>query len=80
MIHRVTGPQASVIGSTDTKMRPLVLATELNTTVDQREQGMVPADTDIAAGVPLGAALARDNVAGNDLFAAENLDSQALTA
>jgi hypothetical protein len=41
---------------------------------------MVAADTDIAARVPLGAALARDNVAGNNLFAAENLDSQALTA
>jgi hypothetical protein len=49
-------------------------------TIDQREQGMIPADTDIAASVPLGAALARDNVASNDLFAAENLDSQALAA
>jgi len=41
---------------------------------------MVPPDSDIPAGVPFGAALTRDDVAGDDLFAAENLDPQALTA
>ena len=41
---------------------------------------MVAANADVAAGMPLGAALARDNVAGDDVFAAENLDSQPLAA
>src|ERR1019366_8854111 len=53
---------------------------ELNATVDQREQRVVPAQTDIAARMPFGAALARDNVAGDDFLAAKNLDSEALTA
>jgi hypothetical protein len=76
MIHRIYWAAASVVGSTDTNTRPLVLATELNATVDQRKQGVVPADADIAAGMPFGAALARDDVAGDDFLAAENLDSQ----
>jgi hypothetical protein len=40
---------------------------------------VVPAKANVAPSVPLGAALTRDNVAGNDLLAAENLDAQALT-
>ena len=40
---------------------------------------MVFADTDIATGVPFGAALARDDVSGKHLFAAENLQAQSLT-
>ena len=39
---------------------------ERNATIDFGEQGVVLADTDIVAGVPLGAALAHDNVAGHD--------------
>ncbi len=31
--------------------------------VDQREQGVVPADADVRARVPLGAALAHDDIA-----------------
>ena len=33
---------------------------ELNLSIDEREQGVILAQTDIAAGMPLGAALARD--------------------
>src|SRR6202521_5487859 len=46
---------------------------ELHMTVHQREQGVIPPQADIAAGMPLGAALARQDVAGHDGFAAENL-------
>src|SRR5215213_2365470 len=53
---------------------------ERHATIDLGEQGVVLADTDILAGVPLGAALAHDNVAATTGFAAEQLDTQALTA
>src|SRR5580704_3385846 len=51
---------------------------ELNVTSHEREQGVIAAQADIAAGMPLGAALARQNVARDDALAAENLDSKAL--
>src|SRR5580658_1838986 len=57
----------------------LGFGTKLDPTVDQREQGMVAADTHIAAGMPLGAALARNNLAGGHFFAAKNLNSEPLT-
>ena len=53
---------------------------ELDATIGRGEQGVVLADTDIAAGMPLGAALARQNVAGDDDLAAKQLHAQALTA
>ncbi len=45
---------------------------------DQREQGVVLAQADIGAGMNLGAALTDDDVAGENMFAAELL--AALTA
>ena len=42
------------------------------------EQGVVAADADILAGIHLGAALADDDVARQDLLAAEALHAQAL--
>ena len=45
-------------------MRPLALVLNVNATVDLGEQGVVLADADIMAGMPLGTALAHDNVAG----------------
>ena len=54
------------------------LRTELHATVDEREQRVILAQADIAAGMPFGAALARQDVAGDHVLAAENLDSQAL--
>src|SRR5207237_1733612 len=42
------------------------------------EQGVVRADADIDAGMELGAALANDDVAGDDCFRAELLDAEAL--
>src|ERR1043165_4079679 len=53
---------------------------ERNATVDLGEERVVLADTHILAGVPLGAALAHDNVAGRTGFAAKQLDAEALTA
>src|SRR4051794_36259821 len=52
---------------------------ELDATVTQCEQRMILAKPDIAAGVPLGAALARDDVAGDHGLTAENLHAQPLT-
>src|SRR5262249_2062412 len=53
--------------------------TELNVTVDEGEQRVVLAKADVLARMPLGAALARQNVAGQHLLAAENLQPEALT-
>src|SRR5262249_15678417 len=57
----------------------LGFGTELDATVDQREQAMVLGQADIGARVPLGAALARDDVAGKHVLAAENLQAEPLT-
>ncbi len=62
---------ASAIGSTDTKVRPLALALELDVTFDLGEQSMVSAHADIKAGMPGGAALTRNDVAGNHALAAD---------
>src|SRR5262245_3255978 len=51
---------------------------EFHATIGEREQRVVLADTDVAAGMPLGAALARENIAGDDALAAEQLDAEAL--
>ena len=47
-------------------------------TFDLGEQSMVGAHADIKAGMPGGAALTRDNVAGNHALAAIGLDPEAL--
>src|SRR5262252_6549865 len=57
----------------------LGFGTELDATVDQREQGMVLGQAYIGARVPLGAALACDDVAGEHVLAAENLQAEPLT-
>src|ERR1700730_8797393 len=51
---------------------------ELDVTVHEGEQGVIPAQPDIAARMPLGAALARQNVARDDALTAENLEPEAL--
>src|ERR1041385_7056921 len=51
---------------------------ERDATIDLGEEGVVLADPDILAGMPLGAALARDDVAGQTGFAANHLDAEAL--
>src|SRR5689334_6705338 len=56
----------------------LGFGTELNVTVDQREQGVVLAKADIRARVPLGAALTRNNVACDGVLTAEQLQAQPL--
>jgi hypothetical protein len=51
---------------------------ERDATLDLGEQGVVRAHADIKAGMPGGAALTRNDVAGNDDFPAERLDTEAL--
>src|SRR5258707_15030832 len=51
---------------------------ELDMAFDLGEQSMIGAYADIKAGVPGGAALTRDDVAGNHVFAAVGLDSEPL--
>ena len=50
---------------------------ELHTTVNLGEQRMVTADADIFAGVHAGAALAHDDAACGNQFAAETFDAEA---
>src|SRR3979409_722979 len=52
--------------------------TKLDAAFDLGEQGMVGADANIKAGMPCGAALTRNDVAGNHVLAAIDLDSEAL--
>jgi hypothetical protein len=50
---------------------------ELNLSVYEREQSVIRADSDVAAGMPRGAALARQDVAGHDDLAARFLQAKA---
>src|ERR1700761_385512 len=52
--------------------------TKLDMAFDLGEQSMVGAHADIKAGVPGGAALTRNDVAGNDVLPAKCLDPEAL--
>src|SRR5258707_2581970 len=54
------------------------LCTKHDMAFDLGEQSMIGAHADIKAGMPGGAALARDDVAGNHMLAAVGLDSEAL--
>jgi hypothetical protein len=56
----------------------LGFGTELNAAVSECEQGVVLAKADIRARMPFGPALARNNVAGDTLLPAEQLDAEAL--
>src|SRR5271166_3464600 len=51
-------------------------ALERHVAVDERKDRVVAAEADIGAGLHLGAALAHDDVAGNDGFAAELLHAE----
>jgi len=55
-----------------------VLVLELHEPVDQRVDREVCAKPDVAAGVPFGAALPNDDVAGDDLLATELLHAPVL--
>jgi len=50
---------------------------ELNLSIDKREQRVILARSDIAAGMPFGAALARNDVASEHRFAAEHFQAEA---
>jgi hypothetical protein len=52
---------------------------KVDATIGQREERVILADADIAAGVPLGPALTHENIAGGAVLTAENLDAEALT-
>ena len=49
---------------------------ELNLSINERDQRVILATTDITAGVPFGAALARKDVAGEHDFAASRLQAE----
>src|SRR5712691_2112834 len=51
--------------------------TKLDATVYQCKQRVILAQSDIMAGMPLGAALARENIAGQDRLSAEHLHAEA---
>src|SRR6185295_2466786 len=51
---------------------------ERDLAVGKRKEGMVLAQADVVARVPLGAALAHDDVAGEDIFPTELLHAEAL--
>ena len=51
---------------------------EFHATIGESEQGMILADADVLARMPLCAALARENIAGDDALAAEQLDPKPL--
>src|SRR5690348_14563663 len=51
---------------------------ERDAAVGKREQGVILAEPDVAARVPLGAALAHDDVAGEHSLTAELLHAEAL--
>src|SRR5437879_3349563 len=52
--------------------------TKFDMTFDFGKESMVGAHADIKAGMPGGAALTRDNVAGNHVLSAIGLDAQAI--
>src|SRR5207302_9551809 len=54
------------------------LAVEAHGAVDEREQGVVATDADVAAGVELGAALSDDDTPGGNKLAAVHLHAEAL--
>src|SRR4030095_4890769 len=56
----------------------LVLVLELHDAIDQRVDREIGAEANVAARMPLGAALAHDDVPGDHLLAAELLDTTVL--
>ena len=57
----------------------LALALELDGTVNQSKQGVILADTNIGAGMDVGASLANQNVAGQNELTVCTLCTQALS-
>src|ERR1051325_3594971 len=64
------------IDADELALPPLVL--ELHDAVNEREERVVLAATDVLAGLPLRPALAREDVAAQDLLAAELLQAEPL--
>ena len=56
----------------------LALALELDGTVNQSEQGVILADTNVDTGMDVGTSLANQNVAGQNKLPVSTLDAQAL--
>ncbi len=65
--HRDNGHEGASVGT----------SAEFHVTFGCCEDGVVLADADIVARVPFGAALADDDIAGDDAFTAEFLDAEA---
>jgi hypothetical protein len=56
----------------------LFLFSILDTSINECEQRVILAQSDILTGMPFGASLAHNNVASGDVFAAKNFDAKAL--
>jgi hypothetical protein len=61
----------------DLEARP-ILVLELHESIDERVDREIGSEADVAARVPLGAALAHDDVAGDDFLPAELLHAAVL--
>jgi hypothetical protein len=57
---------------------PALAFPELDAAIHHREQRVILAHADMAAGIPARAALPDDDVAGKDVFAAKLLDPESL--
>ena len=57
----------------------LALALELDGTVNQSEQGVILADTNVDTGMDVGASLANQNVAGQNKLTVSALNAQTLS-
>src|SRR5450432_1052519 len=66
----------SALGDADRTTVAFALDAELHGAVDQREQGVIAAETDAGARMELGAALTHDDVAGIDGLAAIDLHAE----
>src|SRR5690606_37599395 len=65
-------------GRNDVDDLAAALRSELDRTGREREQGVVPAASDVVAGVEVGATLTHDDLTGVDELAAEALHAEAL--
>src|SRR5258708_40359949 len=76
VVHRLFG-RTFGHGNNRHECAAIGFCTKLDMALDLGEQGMVGAHADIKAGMPGGAALARNDVAGNHMLAAKGLDAEA---
>src|SRR5262249_49454336 len=70
-------PKLKLVGLYRDVNAPFALGRELDTALAEREQRVIGAHADTIARMPLGAALAHDDIAGDDALAAGLLHAEA---